>query len=42
MPKRIVLLGAGGVGKSEAIKLIYKKYQKWLSIVAPTGILAGT
>ena len=42
IPKIIVLLGAGGVGKSESIKLVYRKYFKWLCIVAPTGILAGT
>lgn len=42
IPKRIMLLGAGGVGKSEAIKLVYRKQFEWLNIVAPTGILAGT
>jgi alpha-D-ribose 1-methylphosphonate 5-triphosphate synthase subunit PhnL len=42
IPEIIVLLGAGGSGKSESIKLLYRKYQEHILIVAPTGILAGT
>lgn len=36
-----LLLGAAGSGKSEAVKVLYKKYQEWMLIVAPTGILAA-
>ena len=36
-----ILLGAAGSGKSEAVKVLYKKYQDWMLIVAPTGILAA-
>ena len=36
-----ILLGAGGSGKSEAVKVLQKKYQNWMLIVAPTGILAS-
>ena len=36
-----ILLGAAGTGKSEAVKVLLNKYQKWMLVVAPTGILAA-